>query len=78
MSRVRVLDVGLNGILVTPQESSRTLVIHCEPWVKPTEHPFVVLSRSERKGTEHAAKSVLLKVVKQPPTSPERKRGSRP
>jgi hypothetical protein len=61
---VRVLDIGLNGILITEKETSRTVVIYCEPWVKPTTHPFVVLSRSERKGTEHAARSVLLKVSK--------------
>jgi hypothetical protein len=60
---VRVLDIGLNGILINEQESSRTVVIYAEPWVKPTQHPFVVLARSERKGTEHAAKSVLLKVL---------------
>lgn len=60
---VYVLDVGLNGILITEQDTTRTFVIHCEPWVKPTEHPFVVLARSERKGSEHAARSVLLKVV---------------
>jgi WD40 repeat protein len=59
---VRVLDIGLNGILIIPGESSRTVVIYCEPWVQETEHPFVVLSRREGKGTEHAAKSVLLKV----------------
>ena len=60
---VRVLDIGLNGILITEQETSRAFVIYCEPWVKPTTHPFVVLAKSERKGTEHAAKSVLLKVM---------------
>ncbi|HEX5272940.1 MAG TPA: hypothetical protein VFW33_20725, partial [Gemmataceae bacterium] len=59
---VRVLDVGLNGILITEKETTRTIVIHAEPWVEPGAHPFVVLARSERKGTEHAAKSVLLKV----------------
>ena len=61
---VHVLDVGLNGILITEQETVRTFVIYCEPWVQPTKHPIVVLARSERKGTEHAAKSVLLCVVK--------------
>ncbi len=61
---VRVLDIGLNGILITERETARTIVLHADPWVAPTEHPFVVLSRSERKGTEHAAKSVLLRVVK--------------
>jgi hypothetical protein len=61
---VRVLDVGLNGILITEQESSRAFEIYCEPWVQATEHPFVVLARGEKKNTEHAAKSVLLKVAK--------------
>jgi hypothetical protein len=60
---VRVLDIGLNGILITERETTRTIVIHADPWVAPTEHPFVVLARSERKGTEHAAKSVLLRIV---------------
>ena len=31
-------------------------------WVQAQEHPVVVLARREGKGTEHAAKSVLLKV----------------
>jgi WD40 repeat protein len=61
---VHVLDVGLNGILITERETTRTITIACEPWVQPAEQPFVVLSRSEKKNTEHAARSVLLKVVK--------------
>lgn len=61
---VRVLNIGLNGILITEKETSREVVLYAEPWVRPMEHPIVVLSRSEAKGTEHTAKSVLLKVVK--------------
>jgi hypothetical protein len=61
---VRVLHVGLNGILILPNQTEREVVIYAEPWVKPMETPFVVLSRSERKGTEHAAPSVTLKVQK--------------
>jgi hypothetical protein len=61
---VRVLDVGLNGILITEKETTRTFVIHVEPWVEPTEHPFVVVAKREDKGTEFAAKSVLLRVKK--------------
>jgi WD40 repeat protein len=61
---VRVLDIGLNGILITERETSREVVLFAEPWVKPMEHPIVVLARSEGKNTEHAAKSVLLKVQK--------------
>jgi hypothetical protein len=59
---VRVLDIGLNGILITERETKREVVIYAEPWVKPMTMPVVVLARQERKGTEHAAKSVTLKV----------------
>jgi Planctomycete cytochrome C/WD domain, G-beta repeat len=59
---VRVLNIGLNGILITEKETVRTVVIYAEPWVEPAEHPFVVLARSEQKNTEHAAKSVLLRI----------------
>lgn len=61
---VRVLDIGLNGILITPAETKRTIVLYCEPWFEPTDHPFVILARHERKGSEHAARSVLLRVAK--------------
>ena len=60
---VRVLDIGLNGILVNENETQRTVVIHAEPWVQPSVQPIVVLARSERKNTEHAAKSVQFKVL---------------
>jgi hypothetical protein len=61
---ISVLEIGLNGILITEKDAARTMEIYCEPWVQPTEHPFVVLAKREGKNTEHAAKSVLLKVVK--------------
>jgi hypothetical protein len=60
---VHVLDIGLNGILVTESETTRTFVIRAEPWVEPTAHPFVVLARREGKNTEHAARSLLLRVA---------------
>ena len=60
---VRVLDIGLNGILLTEKDSARTVVLHAEPWVQPTTHPLVVLARREGKGTEHAARPVLLRVA---------------
>jgi hypothetical protein len=60
---VRVLDIGLNGILITEQEASRTFVIYAEPWVHAMTHPFVVLSKRESTGAEYAARSVLLKVA---------------
>ena len=60
---VRVLDVGLNGILITEQQTARTVVIYCEPWVVPTEHPFVVLARHEGSNRDFAARSVLLRIA---------------
>jgi WD40 repeat protein len=64
---VRVLDIGLNGILITEKETSRTFAIYAEPWVQPLGHPFVVLARHEGKGSEFAARSVLLHVAKPHP-----------
>jgi len=60
---IRVLDIGLNGILITEKETTRTIVFYAEPWVEPTDHPFVVSARNESKGTEFPAKSVMLRVV---------------
>jgi hypothetical protein len=59
---VRVLDIGLNGILVNENETTRTVVLYAEPWVQAMDHPIVVLARREGKNTEHAAKAVMLKV----------------
>jgi WD40 repeat protein len=61
---VRVLNIGLNGILITERETRREVLLYAEPWVQAMEHPIVVLARSEGKNTEHAAKSILLKVEK--------------
>ncbi len=61
---VRVLNIGLNGILITERETSREVVLYAEPWVKPMERPIVVLAKREGANTEHAAKSVLLKIEK--------------
>jgi hypothetical protein len=58
-----VLDIGLNGILITERETARVIRLYAEPWVEPIVHPIVVLARHEARGTEHAARSVTLKVV---------------
>jgi hypothetical protein len=63
---VRVLDIGLNGILVNENEVRRTIVIHADPWVEASARPLVVLARREGKNTEHAARSVILQVTGKP------------
>ena len=40
---VRVLNIGLNGILINEKETSREVVLYAEPWVQPMERPIVVL-----------------------------------
>ena len=59
---VRVLNVGLNGILVLPTATKREIVLFCEPWVKPMDQPIVILARREGKSPEFAAPSVRLQV----------------
>jgi hypothetical protein len=59
-----VLDIGLNGILITEKETERVVVIYAEPWVQAMDHPIVVLARREGKNTEHAAQSVLLRIAR--------------
>lgn len=59
---VRVLDIGLNGILITESETQRSMRIYCEPWVAPrTLHP-VVVARSEKSGREYAARPITLTI----------------
>jgi hypothetical protein len=65
----RVLDIGLNGILITERETSRAITIYTEPWAQPTEHPFVVLAKHEGTNREHGAQSVLLRVLPGSPTA---------
>jgi hypothetical protein len=59
---VRVLNIGLNGILITERDTQREIVLHAEPWVQPTERPMIVIATREGKPPEHGAKPVLLKV----------------
>ena len=40
-------DVGLNGILITPEETSMQFTIEVQPWVKPGIQPFYVVARIE-------------------------------
>jgi hypothetical protein len=62
---VRVLDVGLNGVLVTEQGNSREFVLYAEPWAKPMTRLFYCVGRVESDPqTENAALPIILKVDK--------------
>ena len=44
---VRVNDIGLNGVMITEQETTRTIHIVVEPWVAPQTQPIVIVGRVE-------------------------------
>jgi Tol biopolymer transport system component len=59
---VRVMNIGLNGILITERETSRRVVLYAEPWVQPVTLPLAVAAKLEGKNTEHGARPVTLRV----------------
>ena len=66
---VRVDDIGLNGVMITEQETTRTIHIVVEPWVQPQTQPLLVVGRVEVNSplrNEAAAPPVQLVIT--PPT----------
>jgi hypothetical protein len=62
---VRVDDIGLNGVMITEAETSRTVHLVAEPWVQPHSQPIVVVGRVEVNSplrNESAARAVELVV----------------
>ena len=71
---VRVNDIGLNGVMITEQETSRTMHIVAERWVEPQTQPILVVGRVEVNSplrNESAALPVQL-VIKRPVTTAAR------
>ena len=44
---VRVDDIGLNGVMITEEETSRTVHLVAESWVEPMTQPIVIVGRVE-------------------------------
>ena len=59
---VRVLNVGLNGVLVRDGETERSITLHAEPWVKAVERPFYAVGKAESAATEHSSAASTLVV----------------
>ncbi|HEV2494219.1 MAG TPA: hypothetical protein VG204_14225 [Terriglobia bacterium] len=60
---VRVVNVGLNGVLVTEDQSTRTFTLRAEDWAKPIDQPIYVVAEVESNSpTLHASPALLLKV----------------
>ena len=63
---VRVLNVGLNGVLITETQTERTVVVRAEPWVKPLTRPFYAVGKAESAGTEDSSSPITLEVTASP------------
>jgi hypothetical protein len=60
---VRVVNVGLNGVLVTEAQSSRTFTLRAEDWAKPISQPIYVVGEVEsNSSTMHPSAPIMLKV----------------
>lgn len=69
---VRVDDIGLNGVMITEQETTRVVHIVAERWVEPQTQPILVVGRVEVNSplrNEAAAMPVAL-VIKRRDASP--------
>lgn len=67
---VRVVNVGLNGVLVHEGQESQTFTLRAEDWASPIEQPIYVVGEVEsNSSTLHASRALLLKVERQQLTS---------
>jgi hypothetical protein len=60
---VRVLNIGLNGVLVTETQSERTVSLLAEPWAQPMDRPFYAVGKAEIAGTEDSSPPIELVVL---------------
>lgn len=59
---LRVLDVGLNGVLINETETSRSFVVACDPWCESGTVLFYAAPRVEAKNERHASQPIRLEV----------------
>lgn len=74
---VRVVNVGLNGVLVTEAQTSRTFTLRAEDWTKPIDQPFYVVAVVEsNSSTSHPSAPILLRVVSNQQRASEEQSGA--
>ena len=57
---VKVMDIGLNGVLITESETSRQFTLEAEPWVKPQERPIYAVATIESDPASFIASSPIV------------------
>ncbi|MBA3442329.1 MAG: hypothetical protein H0T92_20935, partial [Pyrinomonadaceae bacterium] len=68
---ITIPDVGLNGVLITETETSRTFKIAVDPNTPPLEQQLYIVGRVETNSpiaSEHAAQPIKLTIVPKQPT----------
>jgi hypothetical protein len=60
---VRVLNIGLNGVLVTEKQTERSVFLLAEPWVQPMVRPFYAVGKAESAGTEESSPAIELVII---------------
>jgi hypothetical protein len=61
---VRVVNIGLNGVLVSETQSSRTITLHADDWAKPITQPIYVVGVVESNSpTQHPSAPLTVEVV---------------
>ena len=60
---VRVLNIGLNGVLVTEAQTERIVFLLAEPWARPMVRPFYAVGKAESAGTEDSSPPIELIVA---------------
>jgi hypothetical protein len=61
---VRVVNIGLNGVLVTETQSTRTFTLHAEDWAKSITQPIYVVAEVESNSpTKHPSAPLIVEVV---------------
>src|ERR1019366_1818897 len=61
---VRVVNIGLNGVLVTETQTQRTFTLHAEEWAKPITQPIYVVGEVESNSpTMHPSAPLVVEVV---------------
>jgi dipeptidyl aminopeptidase/acylaminoacyl peptidase len=65
---VRVLNIGLNGVLITEVQTERIVSLIAEPWAGPMVRAFYAVGKAESAGTEESSAPIELVVL---PSGPQ-------
>ncbi|HZW29082.1 MAG TPA: hypothetical protein VFF52_00140, partial [Isosphaeraceae bacterium] len=60
---VRVLNIGLNGVLITEKQVERSVFLLAEPWAQPMTRPFYAVGKAESAGTEESSPPIELVIA---------------